>query len=194
MRYEKTRTHLFRHRAHRRARTLFGVGVSQRALHRRRPRRRHRAIAALWIFADDIEGALDPNFGGSARFLTPENLKWAMVGAGGFVILLTVLHALSIYMQEIIVTEDKFLYRSGVGSTVNVMLPLSEIRYIDVRQNIVQLILGYGQIKIITDGEEPFVIKNLVRPERFARRIMRQCSDVRENIRPRLQLVPARKH
>ena len=152
------------------------------------------AIAALWIFADDIDGALDPNFGGSARFLTPENLKWAMVGAGGFVILLTVLHALSIYMQEIIVTEDKFLYRSGVGSTVNVMLPLSEIRYIDVRQNIVQLILGYGQIKIITDGEEPFVIKNLVRPERFARRIMRQCSDVRENVRPRLQLVPARKH
>lgn len=59
------------------------------------------AIAALWIFADDIEGALDPNFGGSARFLTPENLKWAMAGAGGFVILLTVLHALSIYMQEI---------------------------------------------------------------------------------------------
>lgn len=81
-----------------------------------------------------------------------------------------------------------------MGSTVNVMLPLSEIRYIDVRQNIVQLILGYGQIKIITDGEEPFVIKNLVRPERFARRIMRQCSDVRENVRPRLQLVPARKH
>lgn len=152
------------------------------------------AIAALWIYAADIEGFLDPNFNGTVRYLTPDNLKWALLGAGCFVLLLTVLRALSIYMQEIIVTEDKFLYRSGVGSTVNIMLPLSEIRYIDVRQNVIQLILGYGQIKVITDGEEPFVIKNLVRPERFARRIMRQCSDVRENIRPRLQLVPARKH
>ena len=95
-------------------------------------------IAVLWIFADDIEGALDPNFSGAARYLTPTNLKWAMVGAGGFVVLLTLLHALSIYMQEIIVTEDKFLFRSGVGSTVNVMLPLNEIRYIDVRQNALQ--------------------------------------------------------
>lgn len=143
----------------------------------------------LWIFADDIEGALDPNFSGAARYLTPTNLKWAMAGAGGFVVLLTLLHALSIYMQEIIVTEDKFLFRSGVGSTVNVMLPLNEIRYIDVRQNALQLLLGYGKIKVITDGEEPFVIRNLVRPERFARRIMRQCSYVREGAGTRLQLA-----
>ena len=146
-------------------------------------------IAVLWIFADDIEGALDPNFSGAARYLTPTNLKWVMVGAGGFVVLITLLHALSIYMQEIIVTEDKFLFRSGVGSTVNVMLPLNEIRYIDVRQNALQLLLGYGKIKVITDGEEPFVIRNLVRPERFARRIMRQCSYVREGAGTRLQLA-----
>ena len=151
-------------------------------------------IAVLWIFAPDIERLLDPGFSGQPAYLTPEVLKWAMLGAGCFVILLTVLHALSIYMQEIIITEDKFLYRSGVGNSVNVMLPLCEIRYIDVRQNLLQLLLGYGQIKVITDGEEPFVIKNLVRPEKFARRIMRQCSDVRENIRPRLQLSPAKKH
>ena len=90
---------------------------------------------------------------------------------------------------EIIITEDKFLFRSGVGSTVNVMLPLNEIRYIDVRQNALQLLLGYGKIKVITDGEEPFVIRNLVRPERFARRIMRQCSYVREGAGTRLQLA-----
>ena len=104
-------------------------------------------IAVLWIFAPDIERLLDPGFSGQPAYLTPEVLKWAMLGAGCFVILLTVLHALSIYMQEIIITEDKFLYRSGVGSSVNVMLPLSEIRYIDVRQNLLQLLLGYGQIK-----------------------------------------------
>lgn len=146
-------------------------------------------IAVLWLFAADIESALDPNFAGTARYLTHENLKWAMLGAGVFVILLALLHALSIYRQEIIVTEDKFLYKSGVGSTVSVMLPLNEIRYIDVRQNALQLLLGYGKIKVITDGEEPFVIRNLVRPERFARRIMRQCSLVREQYgRPHLQL------
>ena len=151
-------------------------------------------IAVLWLFADDIEGALDPNFSGSARYLTPENLKWAMLGAGAFVILLSLLHALSLYKQEIIVTEDKFLYKSGVGSTVSVMLPLNEIRYIDVRQNALQLLLGSGKIKVVTDGEEPFVICNLVRPERFARRIMRQCSLVREQYgRPRLQLSSDRR-
>lgn len=149
------------------------------------------AIALLWIYADKIEGALDPNFSGAAKYLTPDNLKWALLGAGGFVVILAVLHAISIYMQEIVITEDKFLYRAGVGSTINVMLPLNEIRYIDVRQNALQLLLGYGKIKIITDGEEPFVIRNLVRPERFARRIMRQCTYVREQVsRPRLNFVP----
>ena len=151
-------------------------------------------IAVLWVFAGDIEGALDPNFSGEPRYLTPEVFKWTMVGAGGFVILLALLHALSLHMQEIIITEDKFLYRSGIGSTVNVMLPLGEIRYIDVRQNAVQLRLGYGKIKIITDGEEPFVICNLVRPERFARRIMKQCSVARASIRPRLKLAVGSKH
>ena len=103
------------------------------------------------------------------------------------------MHAISLYFREIIVTEDKFLYRSGVGNTVSVMLPLSEIRYIDVRQGPLQSLLGYGKIKVITDGEEPFVINNLVRPERFARRIMYQCSVVREqSCRPRLHLSVAR--
>lgn len=150
-------------------------------------------IAVLWIFADDIEGFFDPEFQGHARYLTPDTLRWVMLGAGIFVVLLALLHALSLYRQEIIVTEDKFLYRSGVGSTVNVMLPLGEIRYIDVRQNLIQQLLGYGQIKVITDGEEPFVIRNLVRPERFARRIMKQCSYARENIRPSLRLATDRK-
>lgn len=151
-------------------------------------------IAVLWVFGNDIEKALDPNFSETARYLTPDNLKWAMLGAGGLVVLLTLLHAYSLYKQEIIVTEDKFLYKSGVASMVSVMLPLNEIRYIDVRQNAFQLLLGYGKIKVITDGEEPFVICNLVRPERFARRIMRQCTVVREQVaRPRLSLSAEKK-
>ncbi len=151
------------------------------------------AIAALWIFAGDIEGALDPNYSGAPKYLSPDNLKWALLAAGLLVVLIAVMHAISLYFREIIVTEDKFLYRSGVGNTVSVMLPLSEIRYIDVRQGPLQSLLGYGKIKVITDGEEPFVINNLVRPERFARRIMYQCSVVREqSCRPRLHLSVAR--
>lgn len=92
------------------------------------------AIAALWIFAGDIEGALDPNYSGAPKYLSPDNLKWALLAAGLLVALIAVMHAISLYFREIIVTEDKFLYRSGVGNTVSVMLPLSEIRYIDVRQ------------------------------------------------------------
>lgn len=146
-------------------------------------------IAALWIYGDTIEKALNPDFGGSAAYITPDNLKWALLASALLVALCAVIRALVIYRQEIIVTEDKFIYKSGVGSVKSVMLPLNEIRYIDVRQNVFQVALGYGKIKVITDGEEPFVIKNLVRPEKFARRIMRQCSTVRENAaRPRLNL------
>ena len=69
------------------------------------------------------------------------------------------------------------------------MLPLAEIRYIDVHQNVFQVICGYGKIRVITDGDAPFIIKNLVRPEKFARKVMKQSSAVREqSMRPRLTL------
>lgn len=138
-------------------------------------------IAVLWIYGGAIEKALNPDFGGTAVYLTPDNLKWAMLASALLVLLCAAIRAIALYRREIIVTEDKFIFKSGVGSIKSVMLPLNEIRYVDVRQNIFQVLLGYGKIKVITDGEEPFVIKNLVRPEKFARRIMRQCSTVREH-------------
>lgn len=146
-------------------------------------------IAVLWIYGGTIEKTLDTNFSGTAKYLSEQNLKWAMLGCALFVLLVAVLHGISVFRREIIVTEDKFLYKSGVGSVESVMLPLSAIRYIDVRQNVFQSILGYGKIRVITDGEEPFKIGNLVRPEKFARKIMYQCSVVRENVtRPQLRL------
>lgn len=150
-------------------------------------------IAVLWLFADDIEGALDPNFR-VRRAISPPKTSMGDARSG------SVRHSARSSARALplqtgnYLTEDKFLYKSGVGSTVSVMLPLNEIRYIDVRQNALQLLLGYGKIKVVTDGEEPFVIRNLVRPERFARRIMRQCSLVREQYgRPRLQLSSDRR-
>ena len=146
-------------------------------------------VAVLWIFGAEIEKGLDPAFDGTAKYLTPETMKWVLLGVGLFVLFVTLCRGISLYRREIIVTEDKFLFKSGVANIVSVMLPLDEIRYVDVKQNVVQVLLGYGKIRVITDGNEPFVMNNIVRPERFARRIMKQCSFVRENhSRTRLSL------
>lgn len=148
-------------------------------------------IAVLWIYGDTIEQALDPSFAGSAKYLSEANLKWAMLGCGLFVVLLLILHVIDFYMRIIIITEDKFVYKAGLLSSKSIMLPLNEIRYVDVSQNFVQAIFGCGKIKLITEGEAPFVIviKNIVRPQKCARRLMQQCSYVRESTgRPRLCL------
>ena len=146
-------------------------------------------IALLWVYAPEIEGGLDPKFDGTVRYLTPANLKWALLGAACFVIFLVICDAVSMYRQELIVTEDKFIFKQGVFKIRSVMLPLAEIRYIDVHQNVFQVICGYGKIRVITDGDAPFIIKNLVRPEKFARKVMKQSSALREqSMHPRLTL------
>lgn len=136
-------------------------------------------IALLWVYAADIEKGLNPSFDGTVQWLTPQNLRWALLAAGCLVILVTVCEAVCMYRKEIIVTEDKFIFKQGVFKVTSVMLPLVEIRYIDVHQNIVQIALGYGKIRVITDGETPFVIKSLVRPEKFARKVMKQSGAIR---------------
>lgn len=151
-------------------------------------------VAVLWIYGGAIEKALDPSFSGTARYLSEANLKWALLGCGIFVLFLLVLHVIDFYQRIILITEDKFVYKAGLLSTKSVMLPLNEIRYVDVSQNFIQAILGYGKIKLITEGEAPFVIviKNVVRPQKCARRLMQQCSCVRESSgRPRLCLSVA---
>lgn len=184
--YENSGKNLFQNGKNNSASPLFRVGVSARIF---LAAVLGGIIAVLWIYGGTIEKALDPNFSGTAKYLSEQNLKWAMLGCALFVLLVAVLHGISVFRREIIVTEDKFLYKSGVGSVESIMLPLSAIRYIDVRQNVFQSMLGYGKIRVITDGEEPFKIGNLVRPEKFARKIMYQCSIVRENVtRPQLRL------
>ena len=112
-----------------------------------------------------------------------------LLGAGCLVLLVTLCEAVKMYRREIIVTEDKFVFKQGVFKVTSVMLPLVEIRYIDVHQNLIQIALGYGKIRVITDGETPFVIKGLVRPEKFARKVMKQSGSMRgQALRPQFSL------
>ena len=93
------------------------------------------------------------------------------------------------YRREIIVPGDKFAFKHGVFKITSVMMPLAQIRDIDVHQNLIQIALGYGKIRVITDGETPFVIKGLVRPEKFARKVMKQSGFMRgQALRPQFSL------
>ena len=78
-------------------------------------------IALLWVYAPEIEGGLDPKFDGTVRYLTPVGLKWALLGAACFVIFLVICDAVSMYRQELIVTEDKFIFKQGVFKIRSVM-------------------------------------------------------------------------
>lgn len=148
------------------------------------------AIALLWVYAADIERALNKSFDGTLQWLTPQNLRWALLAAGCLVVLCALCEAVKMYRREIIVTEDKFIFKQGVFNITSVMLPLAEIRYIDVHQNLLQIALGYGKIRVITDGETPFVIKGLVRPEKFARKVMKQSGVMRgQASRPQFSLA-----
>ena len=132
---------------------------------------------------------MNKSFDGTVQWLTPQNLRWALLGAGCLVLLVTLCEAVKMYRREIIVTEDKFVFKQGVFKITSVMLPLAEIRYIDVHQNLIQIALGYGKIRVITDGETPFVIKGLVRPEKFARKVMKQSGSMRgQALRPQFSL------
>ena len=97
-------------------------------------------IALLWVYAADIERALNKSFDGTVQWLTPQNLRWALLGAGCLVLLVTLCEAVKMYRREIIVTEDKFVFKQGVFKITSVMLPLAEIRYIDVHQNLIRLL------------------------------------------------------
>ncbi len=146
-------------------------------------------IAALWVFRAQIEGL----FGNEqVKILTDANLRWALLGAAG-VVLLTVLGiSISLYSRELIVTEDKVVYRKGVAAVTNIVIPLSEIRIVETEQNGIQRVFGVGAVTIISDAVQPYRIKGVKGADRLTRRLMRQLGDARkesEGRRMQLQLA-----
>lgn len=133
-------------------------------------------IAVLWIFGSELESLMGLSAG---TVFNEINLRWTVLAAGLFVLLLLALHALSIYKKELIMTEDKIAYNSGVLFIKSVVLPVTEIKMVESDQNIFQRIFNLGHLTIITDAEKPYFIKNVTAPEKLARRIMKQTTSVR---------------
>ena len=134
-------------------------------------------IAALWLFGGKIEGLF--GVANAPKYLTEQNLRWALLAAAGVVLISVLLVSLKLYSKELIVTEDKIVYREGISSVHNVVIPLKEVRILESHQTGFQRMFGIGTITIISDAEKPYTIKGVKSADRFSRRIVRQMSEVR---------------
>lgn len=144
-------------------------------------------LAVFWIFAPQINALV------KKTILTEQVLKYILLGFGCFVLLMTAIEALIRWRKEAIVTEQKFISRTGVLSIQNAQLPVNEIKAVETHQNVFQRMLGYGNLTVITDAEKPIVIKWIIRPEKFARKITSQKSRTETGNNERmlkLQLAP----
>lgn len=134
-------------------------------------------IAVVWIFNDQIEGLF--GIEGGAKYLTDENMRWALLAAACVVLISVIVTSIKLHCRELIVTEDKIVYREGFASVHNVVIPLKEVRILESHQSGIQRLLGIGTITIISDAEKPYTIKGIKSAERFSRRIIRQLSEIR---------------
>ncbi len=147
-------------------------------------------IGVLWGLNDKIEGIFTKQ--PEAIYLTDNVMRWVLLGAAIIVLLALIAEAISLNSKELIVTEDKIVFREGVLSVRNTVIPICEIRIIETEQSGLQRILGIGTVTIISDAEQPYNIKGVKSADRLTRRIMRQVADVRresESKRIQLQLA-----
>ena len=134
-------------------------------------------IAVLWIFGDKIIGFVNDKLSQNIQLdVYLKGLKWAILGSAVFVLLLVLLQAVSLYSKELILTEDKIVFRSGVFDVQNAIIPLGEIRIVESKQRFFQRVLHIGDISIMSDAEKPYRIKGITAPDRLTRRIMQQVS------------------
>lgn len=134
-------------------------------------------LAVLWLFGGKIEGLFGVE--DAPKYLTDQNLRWALLGAAGVVLLSVLIVTLKLYGKELIVTEDKIVYREGIASVHNVVIPLKEVRILESQQTGLQRLFGLGSITIISDAAKPYKIKGIKSADRFSRRIIRQMSEIR---------------
>ena len=125
-------------------------------------------IAVLWIFTPQINELL------KRTILTQSILKYAMVGSAGFVLVLMIFEAIAMWHKEAVITDRKFVVRTGMFRIVDLQLPLNKIELVRVDQNLFQRVLGYGNVCISVDSGAPIVIKGIVAPTRFAQCVTRQ--------------------
>lgn len=145
-------------------------------------------IAVVWVFKDKIEGIITKNEG-PAVYLTDDIMRWVLLGAAVLVILSIIIQSIGLYSKEMIVTEDKVVFRSGVLSVRNTTIPIVEIVIIETNQNLLQRLVNTGTVCIVSDAEQPYKIKGVKAADRLTRRIMKQVAAVkRESETRRMQL------
>ena len=143
-------------------------------------------LAVVWIFKDQIEGVLTKQ--PQAVFLTDGVMKWALLGCGIIVVIVFIVQLVRFEAKELLLTEDKIVYREGISSVKTVVIPLNEIKIVETNQRFFQRITGVCDMQIVSDAGQPYKIENIRSADRLTRRIMKQISIVRTDMSGRAMI------
>ncbi len=137
--------------------------------------------AVIWVFKDKIEGLFTKTE--PAQYLTDDVMRWVLLGVGVIVLASLVIETVRFNSKELVLTPDKVVFREGIFNVRSVVIPLCEIKMVETKQNFFQRLVGVGSLLIVSDAQQPYLVKNLKSPDRLSRRIMRQVADANESMR-----------
>lgn len=137
--------------------------------------------AVIWVFKDKIEGLFTKTE--PAQYLTDDVMRWVLLGVGVIVLASLVIETIRLNSKELVLTPDKVVFREGILNVRSVVIPLCEIKMVETKQNFFQRLVGVGSLLIVSDAQQPYLVKNLKSPDRLSRRIMRQVADANESMR-----------
>lgn len=136
-------------------------------------------IAVVWVFKDQIEGLFTKSEE-PAQYLTDAVMRWVLLGAAGVVLVSFIVQCFSFYGRELLLTEDKVIFREGILSVNTIIISLNEIKIVEVQQKFYQRIIGSANIVIVSDAEKPYRIKSVKRGDLFVKKIMAQVRQARQ--------------
>ena len=137
--------------------------------------------AVIWVFKDKIKGLFTKTE--PAQYLTDDVMRWVLLGVGVIVLASLVIETVRLNSKELVLTPDKVVFREGIFNVRSVVIPLCEIKMVETKQNFFQRLVGVGSLLIVSDAQQPYLVKNLKSPDRLSRRIMRQVADANESMR-----------
>ena len=137
--------------------------------------------AVIWVFKDKIEGLFTKTE--PAQYLTDDVMRWVLLGVGVIVLASLVIETVRFNSKELVLTPDKVVFREGIFNVRSVVIPLCEIKMVETKQNFFHRLVGVGSLLIVSDAQQPYLVKNLKSPDRLSRRIMRQVADANESMR-----------
>ena len=147
-------------------------------------------VAVIWIFKDRIEALFTKTT--PAQYRTDDVMRWVLLGVACAVVVCFLLQLIKFKSKELVLTEDKVVYREGFLNVRTVVIPLAEIKMVETKQKALQRLVGVGGLLIVSDAEQPYLVRGVKSADRMTRRIMRQIADMKkasETRGTRLQLV-----